>query len=82
VSIASCIHLDADLAVLDFEQLEIADQPAGANAKQQAAAAHVVEQRGVAGDVRGMVLRQVDDAGAESYPFGLRNGCGEEGERR
>ena len=67
---------------VDLEQLEIGGEPAGADAEQEAAAAHVVELRGLAGDDRRMMVRQVDDRGAEREVLGLRHEAGEEHQRR
>ena len=51
---------------IDVEQLEVGGEPAGADAEQEAAAAHVIELRDLAGDDRRMMVRQVDDGGAEA----------------
>ena len=70
-------HLRAVL-VEHLEQFEIRTEPAGAHAHDEAAAAQVIELGDVAGDHCGMVLRYVDDAGAELDRLGLRDqGCHE-----
>ena len=67
---------------VDLEQLEVGGEPAGADAEQEAAAAHVIELRGLAGDDRRVMVRQVDDGGAEGEVLGLRHEAGEEHQRR
>ena len=67
---------------VDLEEFEIGSEPAGADAKQKPAAAHVVELRGFAGDDRWMMVRQVDDGGAEGEVLRLRHEAGKEHQRR
>jgi len=60
----------------------IGGKPARSDAEMEAAAAHVIELRDLAGDDRRMVVRQIDDRGAERQVFGLRHQAGEEHQRR
>ena len=69
-------------AIADLEQLVIGRQPARPDAEHETAAAHVIELRDFAGDDGRVVVRQVDDGGAERQILRLRDQAGEEHQRR
>ena len=50
---------------VQLEHLEVAGRAAGADAEDEAALGQLVEHRGMGGDDRRVLLRQVDDAGTE-----------------
>jgi hypothetical protein len=66
-------HAMALVGVGNIEQLVVRRQAAGADAENEAPAAHVIELRGLGRDDGGMAVRQVDDAGGEHDAAGLRD---------
>jgi hypothetical protein len=75
-------HPIARVHVGSVEQLEIGHEAARSDTEHEAAFAHVIELRGLGGDDRGMMIRQVDDCGAERDVFGAREESREEHHRR
>ncbi len=75
-------HTIARIVVRVFEQLEIGHQSARTDAHQKAAFAHVIELRALGRDDRRMMVRNVDDGGAEPDVLRAVQEVGEEHHRR
>src|SRR5688572_10630042 len=74
-------HRRAQILVADVEELEVADEPAGADAHDEPAAAQMVEHGRVGGHRGRMRLREVQHAGAEPDVLGAVDDAGEEDQR-
>ena len=62
-------HLRPVRRVVQLEHLEVAGRAAGPDAEDEAALGKLIEHRGMGGDDRRVLLRQVDHAGAELDPL-------------